>query len=169
MYSLTPLSFRWTVPLRPEKYWQVCAGLLSEHLFSLNFIFLINSLTAAAGSGIFGGYIPLLAGPIPRRWTNVMRPDLSEAQPGLLPAKCMEYRNPENLSRANMVTNLPEIGILPTAAGWFWQRRPVLNPPKGVLAIRKHPLDLGDYMLSKKQSVGVGVKTFAVIKRSSAA
>jgi hypothetical protein len=33
--------------VRPEKYWLVCAGLLANHLFDLNFIFLSDSLTVA--------------------------------------------------------------------------------------------------------------------------
>jgi hypothetical protein len=34
--------------VRPEKYWLVCAGLLANHLFNLNFIFLSKGVLAEA-------------------------------------------------------------------------------------------------------------------------
>jgi hypothetical protein len=33
--------------VRPEKYWSVCVGLLANHLFDINFIFLSDSLMVA--------------------------------------------------------------------------------------------------------------------------
>jgi hypothetical protein len=66
---------------RPEKYWLVCAGLLANHLFSSNLIF----LSGGGMSGMFCEYIPTLTSPISRQWTGIGRPDLNEAKPGLSP------------------------------------------------------------------------------------
>jgi hypothetical protein len=60
-----------------------------------------------------------------------------------------------------MAANPPKIRIPPMAAGWFYQCRPVLNPPKGVFFTRINPLDPGDQMLSRKQLVDAGIETFA--------
>jgi hypothetical protein len=54
---------------------------LPNHLFSSNFTFISDSLNFRGGgkSSMFCGYILLLAGPILWRWTDIGRPDLSEA------------------------------------------------------------------------------------------
>ncbi len=72
--------------VRPEKYWLVWAGPLANHLLNFNFIFLSDG---GGMIGMFYGYIPLPAGPIPRQWTDLGWPDLIEAQPELSPAKCV--------------------------------------------------------------------------------
>ncbi len=60
-----------------------------------------------------------------------------------------------------MAANLPETGILPTAARWFLQCRPALNPPKDIFFIRIRPLAPGDHILSQKLLLDISVYTFA--------
>jgi hypothetical protein len=63
-------------------------------------------------------------------------------------------------SLANIVANLPKIGIPPTAAGWFWRCRLALNLPKGVFFARINPLNPGYPMLSQKRLVDTGIDLF---------
>jgi hypothetical protein len=50
--------------------------------------------------------------------------------------KTHEIEKSSKFKSANMAANLPESRIPPTAAGWFWQYRLALNPPKGMFSIR---------------------------------
>jgi hypothetical protein len=56
----------------------------------------------------------------------------------------MPDSKPADLNPANIVANLPESGILQTAAGWFWRCGPVLNPPKEVFSAGYFLLILGN-------------------------
>jgi hypothetical protein len=71
-------------------------------------------------------------------------------------------------SLANMVANATEIGILQTAAWWFWQPEQALNRPKGVFFVRIRPLDRGEYILTQKFLVYVSINMFPGENRSVA-
>jgi hypothetical protein len=71
-------------------------------------------------------------------------------------------------SLANMAANALEIGILQTAAWWFWQPEQALNRPKGVFSVRIHLLDRGEYMLTQKFLVDISINIFPVKNQSVA-
>ena len=101
-------------------------------------------------SGMFCGFIPPISGPIPRRWTDVGRPDLREASPGILPAIRLRNKSPACLSPANMAANPPESRIPPRTAGWSWRCGPALNPPAVVFSVMIRPFGpRGPYATSK--------------------
>ena len=101
-------------------------------------------------SGMFCGFIPPISGPIPRRWTDVGRPDLREASPGILPAIRLRIKSPACLSPANMAANPPESRIPVRTAGWSWRCGPALNPPAVVFSVMIRPFGpRGPYATSK--------------------
>ncbi len=60
-------------------------------------------------------------------------------------------------SLAIMAASLLESKILPIGAGWSWWCGPKLNLLEDIFSIRICPIDPGDYMLSQKLLVDVGV------------
>jgi hypothetical protein len=82
----------------------MCAGLLDNHLFNLNFFFLSHCLTGQR-IVLADVHIPLLASPILQQSVDVGWPDWREVSTGLSPAKCRRLRSPANSSPGNMVIN----------------------------------------------------------------
>jgi hypothetical protein len=166
-----PLNFRSSSLIEAYvslgKNWLVNLGLLAVHLFNVSFVFLSDSLPAAAkwAAGL-GDVFHRLASTVPGWMDKDRATTCHEALPGLLHAKRSRQRSPAGSSLANMASNPQESRILLRTAGWSEHCWPGLNLLEDIFSIRICQLDPGDWMLSQKLLVDVRVDSFVYIHKA---